>query len=370
MCLTLRRMGHVLERAPLNIAGQLRSRNSYFGHELSASSESAEPEVQPTPVFPAWGSSAHDGTDPWQIPGSDPWSAASASSGTAAAAFPTMPPSADYDSGTDSDTRSSDGEYEFDDSDHSGPDPRTSGRTNLLELPAGQEPLASPHRQTRPTSPKVPEAEGKGKGFRGGKSKGKGKYRYSFLAEMSEPELDEIFFGRKGGGKGKSRSTGKGKGRRRNPIGKDGQVMKCSICGSETHFRAECPRNSGRPSGSAGPSGFSGYSETGPLGDIVSSAFMISSSGQQQAPRRPPRSASPGRPAAASMQVDAPETPSEDPVFGPRDNSFGDARPDTPSVGSSLGSSWQVPTSKALSQFLATSGMPSPPPPYPDTSRR
>ena len=34
--------------------------------------------------------------------------------------------------------------------------------------------------------------------------------------------------------------------RRRNPIGADGKVMRCSLCQSEEHFRAKCPKNSRR----------------------------------------------------------------------------------------------------------------------------
>lgn len=78
---------------------------------------------------------------------------------------------------------------------------------------------------------------GKGKG-RGGKGKSRGTSRYSFLADMSDEELEHTFLG-KGKGKGKSRSIGRGKGRRRNPIAADGQVMNCCICGSDVHVRAE-----------------------------------------------------------------------------------------------------------------------------------
>ena len=83
-----------------------------------------------------------------------------------------------------------------------------------------------------------------------GKGRGRGAQRYAFLAELSQDEVDEVFFGGKGRGKGK-RSSAKGKGRRTNPRGYDGQIMTCDICGSESHFRAQCPQNSGgaRPSG-------------------------------------------------------------------------------------------------------------------------
>ena len=43
---------------------------------------------------------------------------------------------------------------------------------------------------------------------------------------------------------GVPQASGKGKGRKRNPIGKDGQVLKCFGCGSETHLREKCPNPS------------------------------------------------------------------------------------------------------------------------------
>ena len=62
----------------------------------------------------------------------------------------------------------------------------------------------------------------------------------------SAPRRYRRFGKGKGGGhffgKGKSHG-GKGKGKSRtNPRDATGQIMKCSICGSETHFRRECPR--------------------------------------------------------------------------------------------------------------------------------
>ena len=60
-----------------------------------------------------------------------------------------------------------------------------------------------------------------------------------------EDSYNETYFGKgnrqKGGGKGKSNKT---------PIGKDGTIMKCSICVSDHHFRAKCPNAA---SGKGGP---------------------------------------------------------------------------------------------------------------------
>jgi len=65
----------------------------------------------------------------------------------------------------------------------------------------------------------------------GGKIRGKGKYQ----------SKGSYFGGSKGGKKGG------------NPIGRDGQQMRCSICNSTQHFRANCPNNtsSGHASGTA-----------------------------------------------------------------------------------------------------------------------
>ena len=96
---------------------------------------------------------------------------------------------------------------------------------------------------------------------------------------MTDHEYDEVFFGGKGKSKGKRRSSGKGKGRRRNPIGRDGEVMRCGICNSDTHFRAQCPQNSGGSGGCGGghaaPTLYVGgavtspYDSSGPLGDLL-----------------------------------------------------------------------------------------------------
>ena len=88
----------------------------------------------------------------------------------------------------------------------------------------------------------------KGKG-RKGKGKGKrltGKGIGTYVATLNEDEYDDVFFGGKGRRKGKGgrkgkQTTGKGFGRQENPIGPDGQVMKCygvdRPCGSTTHLQ-------------------------------------------------------------------------------------------------------------------------------------
>ena len=76
------------------------------------------------------------------------------------------------------------------------------------------------------------------------KGKGKGKSK-AFLCRLCSSHYDAveaedfktyIATRRKGSGKGKSR---------KNPIGPDGQIMKCHICGSDTHLKNKCDRNRG-----------------------------------------------------------------------------------------------------------------------------
>ena len=75
-----------------------------------------------------------------------------------------------------------------------------------------------------------------------GKPKGKITNTSSYLSELNESQLMEIFpaFRAKGGKKGAG--SGKGKGRKGNPRGPDGRRMKCHECGSEEHLVAKCPR--------------------------------------------------------------------------------------------------------------------------------
>ena len=104
----------------------------------------------------------------------------------------------------------------------------------------------------------------KGKGKGRGKSKGKGKFRgkpifysdgtiveeFEDSAEHSQPyPITEAYYG----GKGKGKSSGLGI--RKNPIGADGKVMTCSLCGSDSHFRKFCKKGSGKGSASSSSPG-------------------------------------------------------------------------------------------------------------------
>ena len=106
----------------------------------------------------------------------------------------------------------------------------------------------------------------RGKGGKGGKGHRKGFQRNPYAITSEEPESApcvhdlnlnitfpafdaepvDVFF----------KGSGKGKGSRRggNPTGRDGKRLTCSICNSEEHFRAVCPkRNNSSASGSQYP---------------------------------------------------------------------------------------------------------------------
>ncbi|CAE8636589.1 unnamed protein product [Polarella glacialis] len=101
---------------------------------------------------------------------------------------------------------------------------------------------------------------------------------------MSDDELVYVFPGlSKGKGKGKGkgkRSSGKGKGRTGNPIGPDGNTMRCRTCNSTEHFQRECPtatpQNMPPPSraflAAEAPDSFA---SVGPLAGVLSSIFMV-----------------------------------------------------------------------------------------------
>jgi hypothetical protein len=169
-----------------------------------------------------------------------------------------------YDSGTDSDTVSSAGDMSYHDDDLHGLNPEQIDEQIFWAYQRAKSRwrrhMHKPTRRVRRFFRKP--RRGKGKGY--GSGKGKGAHRYSFLSQMSDYEVDQVFFG--GKGKGGKRSSGKGKGRKRNPVGRDGNVMKCSICQSDTHFRAECPNGTGPGSGKGT---FGGFVDSGPLSEVV-----------------------------------------------------------------------------------------------------
>ena len=102
------------------------------------------------------------------------------------------------------------------------------------------------------------------------RQRGPTRRRHFFEMDVS---VSETYFGKgKGGGKGAPHRKG-------NPIGRDGQVMRCSICNSDQHFRARCPqaakgKGKGTPPSGGGtmhtnPVPSSPFTD-GPLADFVS----------------------------------------------------------------------------------------------------
>ena len=103
---------------------------------------------------------------------------------------------------------------------------------------------------------------------RKGKGKGKGSRSYLNLGEALE---QSSYF--KGKGKG-GRSSGKGFGRRINPKGRDGEVLKCSVCNSIYHLRARCPQGaqSSTPAAASAPAS-SGHNPAGQIGSASRSMY-------------------------------------------------------------------------------------------------
>ena len=214
---SLRRMGHIIEHAPGNIASALRSKGSGGkGQQLYFAGQ--EQEV-------GWGQSEHSWAEPehsWAGP----------------AMSHESPDDWGSDAGTDTDTQSSQGEP-F-------PDPLPEGDEDVTEQlywayqqakSQWRRHMQKPVRAVRRFARRYLRNKGKGKGSFG---KGKGRPNVSaFLAALDDAEVAQVFKGfRKGGGK---RSSGKGKGRKQNPLGKDGKRLRCFKCGSEQHLSRACP---------------------------------------------------------------------------------------------------------------------------------
>jgi len=112
------------------------------------------------------------------------------------------------------------------------------------------------------------------------KKKGGGKGKRGNAVRAFITDTDHVSSYLKGKGKNtRSHTSGKGfhAALRKNPKGPDGQIMKCSTCNSEDHFRARCPHNTQqRPAAtpflatpaSQGQPAESSSASGGPLGDL------------------------------------------------------------------------------------------------------
>ena len=276
----LRRMGHILEHAPGNIAASLRPQRN-----ATCQNFWAQAEVEATSSV--WHAAEGEASNVWDAhpdasmaPGSGWGTEQPSATAWMAQEFEVS------DGGTDTDTASSDGGTELPPCTPEGSydDPAIGEHLFWAYQKAksqwrrwSQKPTRTVRRHVR----RFIRHKGLGKGY-GSKSKGKGKSRpnpSAFLASLSDDEVQQVFkVAGKGKGKGGKRSTGKGKGRRTNPKGKDGMTMRCFRCGSETHLSKDChlPRDPNhRQTSSAAPSF---HVNTIPEGGPLSMVFMASPS--------------------------------------------------------------------------------------------
>ena len=234
----LRRMGHILEHSPGNIAASLRGPGGSHQNPTRAYlAEAGDGTQPPQPTAEPWNEGWPQGAVPtWHA--SDSYS------------HPTAQPvwyAEDSENGTDTDTASSSGETVV-------PQATPEGDTDPQALTeylfwaytrakaAWRKHLHKPTRAVRRHTRRYIYSRSKGsKGFKGKGYKGRPNVS-TFLAELGDDEVEYVFKGmRKGKGKGKAyRSTGKGKGRKSNPKGRDGQTLRCFRCGSEAHLSREC----------------------------------------------------------------------------------------------------------------------------------
>ena len=147
-----------------------------------------------------------------------------------------------YETGTDTDTPSDCGDQELQD-----PATQTMSMAEQAESlfwayskakKAWRSFMRKPTRKVRRFTCGMGKGGKKGKGGKGF-SKGKISNTSSFLANMSEEEIQSLFPALH-----HRKSSGKGKGRSQNPRGPNGERMRCHGCGSDRHLVAKCPNRS------------------------------------------------------------------------------------------------------------------------------
>lgn len=235
--LSLRRMGHILEGSPGNVSQSMRSTT----HQYVSIPTEEEPRPSQSHAWPQAQSSGFlSSQHSWQQDPAAQWSHHPHD------AFATFEDA----SGTDTDTSS-------DDDESWGPD--LSSMTEDEVAARAQElfwAYARAKKQWRAFTQKPTRKVRRFLRKRGFKGKGKGKPKghpgkgkpgvvssTSYLADLSDHEMQSLFPAAVSHGRHWRKSTGKGgKGRRGNPRGTDGRQMQCHSCGSLDHLVAKCPR--------------------------------------------------------------------------------------------------------------------------------
>ena len=245
----LRRMGHILEHAPGNLATALQGGGAPAGAFFMDGQDDADgwqadadnwTQQQYAAPAPAWG-----GQTTWQQDVPENQVALLADQ--------------DFDSGTDSDTASSEGntQYELEVppeiANHPGAVAQHLFWAYERAKRAWRSYMQKPVRRVRRFLRRKGKGTGKGQAKYG---KGKGSVPH-YLASLDGHQAEQLFaaFRRKGKGKGNiskgkgqgqaalmsNSSTGKGRGRKTNPRGPDGRIMECHGCGATDHLIANCP---------------------------------------------------------------------------------------------------------------------------------
>ena len=317
----LRRMGHILEHSPGNIASTLHGGRAQRSHFADAFMSTPTQDTENFHNSPGWGdygphvdawrdtggdadlwrnlqpdyssSSTGEGygqTPGWMLGSNSPeaftsWSSPGVDMSGQQQWFgqddqynwdPTADqhtfwqgvPELDEDSATDTDTSSDSGLEEVDMSDLRGMTDHEASELVYWQYRTAKK------RWRRLTQRPVRRFRRFAKRFhRKGKGKGKGKGRFKGGSIFHvDGNNNPLLIYLKGKGKGKrTHTSGKGFGRRKNPRGRDGQIMKCRICNSEDHFQARCPQRNSAGSGGAGTPHLyaEGGSPAGPLSGVL-----------------------------------------------------------------------------------------------------
>ena len=282
----LRRMGHILERAPGNLRENLRTGTA----AAFLTQEQWEPEQQ----------NYHNTWNPQSAFTAYEHIASEAPAGSPGWANPTEAYAAhEYQPSHESATAFYEEDIETDSATSSGSDVsevQETGDANRIaqELfwayrnakAKWRKFMGKTTRAVRRHVHRFQRRKGKGKGkpshntFVSGKGKtptGKGKggnYAVAaLLAEMTDAQIESFMPAFRG-----RRSPGKGKGRRGNPRGPDGQIMRCHECDSTEHLVGNCPRRAGRQHSTAAPPTsthfFTELATEGPLAGIMNNVLF------------------------------------------------------------------------------------------------